>query len=72
MRFKNIFMSIRYKIMIIFVLIVIVPVIIIAIYYDYTSYKNMKENVELLSNKIVEQTSLGINYRMKMLIIKIF
>ena len=67
MRFKNIFMSIRYKIMIIFVLIVIVPVIIIAIYYDYTSYKNMKENVELLSNKIVEQTSLGINYRMKML-----
>ena len=67
MRFKNIFMSIRYKIMIIFVLIVIVPVIIIAIYYDYNSYRNMKENVELLSNKIVEQTSLGINYRMKML-----
>ncbi|MEO2597432.1 two-component sensor histidine kinase, partial [Clostridium perfringens] len=62
MRFKNIFMSIRYKIMIIFVLIVIVPVIIIAIYYDYNSYRNMKENVELLSNKIVEQTSLGINY----------
>lgn len=58
-------MKVKRKMMILFMLIAIIPLIIIAFYYDYTSYNNMKETVSLLSNRIVNQTKVGINDRIK-------
>lgn len=46
-------------------LIAIIPLIVIAFYYDYISYNNTKETVSFLSNRIVNQTEVGINDRIK-------
>ena len=60
-------MPLRQKILIIFLVFVIVPFVLIFAYYDYSSQRTVQEQVGKMAGQTVEQTTIAINDRIRMM-----
>jgi len=60
-------MPLRHKILIIFLVFVIVPFVLIFAYYDYSSQRTVQTQVGKMAGQTVEQTTIAINDRIRMM-----
>ena len=60
-------MPLRYKILIIFLVFVIIPFVLIFAYYDYSSQRTVQTQVGKMAGQTVEQTTIAINDRIRMM-----